>query len=252
MRKLYFVLAFALCNCVFLTDGFAQSAPTRSSEGWRIRLTPYLWGSSIKGRVGIGNHSADVDASFTDLLKEANFAFMALFEANRNRFTTVTDVVYMNLSDEHATPGPLFSNANAIQKSFLLSPAGGYRIIGTDSSFMEVLGGIRFWHINGELKFEPGILNGIELSESRNWVDGIFALRGKMPLTPTWYLSGYGDIGGGGSNLTYQMVGTAGANLGERYALVFGYRYLNVDYDKDRFLFDTALGGPVFGFTFKF
>jgi hypothetical protein len=41
-------------------------------------------------------------------------------------------------------------------------------------------------------------------------------------------------------------------DIHKRYALVLGYRYLNVDYDKDHFLFDTALKGPVFGFTFKF
>ena len=65
-------------------------------------------------------------------------------------------------------------------------------------------------------------------------------------------LTGYGDIGGGGSNLTYQIIGAAGADLGEHYALVFGYRYLNVNYNKDRFLFDTGMGGPIFGFAFKF
>jgi hypothetical protein len=215
-------------------------------------LTPYLWGSGLKGRIGIGDRSADVDASFSDLFKKLNFAFMGLFEANRNRFTTVTDVVYMNVSDERATSGPLFSNVNAVQKAFLLSPEAGYRIAGSDSAFVDVLGGIRFWHINGELKFEPGVLSAIDVSDSRNWVDGIFGLGGKMALTPTWYLGGYGDIGGGGSNLTYQIVGTAGANLGRKYALAFGYRYLNVDYDKNRFLFDTALGGPIFGFTLKF
>ena len=28
-------------------------------------------------------------------------------------------------------------------------------------------------------------------------------------------------------------------------------RYLKVDYDKDRVLLDTAMQGPLFGFTFK-
>ena len=77
-------------------------------------------------------------------------------------------------------------------------------------------------------------------------------MKGKRRLSPTWYLAGYGDIGGGGSNLAYQLVGIAGADIGKRYALVFGYRYLNVDYNKDRFLFDTGMGGPVVGFAFKF
>ena len=90
------------------------------------------------------------------------------------------------------------------------------------------------------------------LSRNRNWVDGIFALRGKIRLSPTWYATGYGDVGGGGSNLTYQLLGVVGKDFGERYALVFGYRHLHVAYDKDRFLFDAGRGGPVLGFAFKF
>jgi hypothetical protein len=217
-----------------------------------VRLTPYLWGSGFKGRVGIGDRSADVDASFSDILRELNFGFMGTLEADRDKFVTATDLMYMNLSDEHATPEPLFSGVNVVQKSFILSPEAGYRIVGSEAAFLDVLGGIRWWHVTGELHFEPGRLREIEVSDSRNWVDGIFGLRGKADLSPTWYVSGYGDIGGGGSNLTYQIRGIAGANIGSRSALVFGYRYLNVVYNKDEFLFDTGMRGPVIGFTFKF
>jgi hypothetical protein len=65
-------------------------------------------------------------------------------------------------------------------------------------------------------------------------------------------VSAYGDVGAGGSDLTYQLVGTVGGDIGDHYAVVFAYRYLNVDYDKDRVLLDTAMKGPLFGFTFKF
>jgi hypothetical protein len=160
--------------------------------------------------------------------------------------------MYMKLSDDHATPGPLFSNADVTDKLLIFTPEAGYRLAGSESSFVDVLGGIRFWHVNGDLKFEPGILSGIEVSDSRNWVDGIFALRGKKRLSEKWSLSGYGDIGGGGSNLTYQLVGAAGANLGSRYTVLLGYRHLHVAYNKDRFLFDSGMGGPIFGFAIKF
>jgi hypothetical protein len=76
-------------------------------------------------------------------------------------------------------------------------------------------------------------------------------LRGKVYLPRKWWITGYGDLGGGDSNFTYQIIGTAGVDIHKHYALVFGYRYLNVDYDKDNFLYDTALKGPLFGFTFK-
>lgn len=41
-------------------------------------------------------------------------------------------------------------------------------------------------------------------------------------------------------------------NVGERLALVGGYRDMNVNYNKDGFLFDQSLHGPVVGFDIKF
>ena len=117
---------------------------------------------------------------------------------------------------------------------------------------VDILGGIRYWHLNTELQFQSGFLPATNVQDTRGWVDGILGLRGKVYLPRKWWVTGYGDVGGGGSNLTYQIVGTAGVDIHKHYALVLGYRYLNVDYDKDHFLFDTALKGPVFGFTFKF
>jgi len=159
MRQLYMLLRITLCICAFVPEIFSQTPqPATPSEGWRVRVTPYLWGSDFKGRIGIGDRSANVDASFADLFRELNFGFMGVVEADRDRFTTQTDLVYMNLSDEHATPGPLFSGADAIGKSFLLTPVAGYRLVGSETAFLDVLGGIRYWHVNGELKLEPGIL----------------------------------------------------------------------------------------------
>jgi hypothetical protein len=253
VRTLCFVVTALMGFGLFVPVLSAQAVPpASSSEGWRFKVVPYLWGSDFRGTLGIRDRSADVDASFLDILKELNFAFMGTVEAGHDRFVSAADLVYLNLSDEHATAGPLFSGVNAVQKSFLLGPVAGYRVVGSNEAFLDVLGGIRFWHIKGDLEFQPGLLPGFNLDGSRNWVDGIFALRGKGHLSPSWYVTGFGDIGGGGSNLTYQLLGLAGRDFGNRYALVLGYRYLNVDYNKDLFLFDTGMGGPVIGWAFKF
>ena len=126
MLKRSLALHALICVCLFAPGMFAQSSqpgPSSqsppSSEGWRVQVIPYLWGSDFKGRVGIGDRSADVDASFRDLFRELNFAFMGLIEANKDKFTTFTDIVYMNLSDERATPGPLFSSVDAVDKTLI-------------------------------------------------------------------------------------------------------------------------------------
>ena len=43
-----------------------------------------------------------------------------------------------------------------------------------------------------------------------------------------------------------------GLNVGKRFALIGGYRDLNVNYNKDGFLFDMSLHGPIVGLGIKF
>jgi len=254
VKKHVVVLAVVICLLLWAPRVSGQPAPSQpSSEGWDIRIIPYLWGSSINGRVGIGDRTADVDASFVNVLDHLHFAFMNLVDASwNNKFVVLTDLIYTDVRGHDATPGPLFSSVKPNQKLFLLTPDAGYRILDTSRTSVDVVGGIRYWHLKTDLQFQPGRLPGIEVKEGRSWVDGIFGLRGKTYLSANWWVTGYGDVGGGGSNLTYQIFGTASVDIHRHYALAFGYRYLKVDYDKDRFLFDTAMKGPLFGFTFKF
>jgi hypothetical protein len=132
------------------------AAAGASAQEMELEVVPYLWGSGIEGPVGIGNRTADVDASFSNILSHLHFAAMGLADARRDKFVVLTDVIYTDLRGQRAT------------------------------------------------------------------------------------------------DFTYQIVGNAGLDIHERYALVFGYRYLNVNYDKNDFLFDTAMKGPLFGFTIKF
>ena len=66
------------------------------------------------------------------------------------------------------------------------------------------------------------------------------------------FLTGKADLGGGGSKFTFQLFGGVGVLVGKRYALIAGYRDLDVNYEKDGFLFDTSLQGPILGFGIKF
>jgi hypothetical protein len=169
-----------------------------------------------------------------------------------NRFIVMSDVLYTDIRGHRATPGPLFSSVDPNQKLFLLTPAGGYRMLDNGRASVDVVGGIRYWNLTSELEFQPGRLAGRSVEDSRGWVDGILGVRGTAYLPRKWWVTGYADAGGGGSNFTYQILGIGGVDIHKHYALAFGYRYLNVDYDKDHFLFDTAMKGPLFGFAFKF
>ncbi len=177
---------------------------------------------------------------------------MGLADARRDKLVVLTDVIYTDLRGQHATPGPLFSSVDPQQRLFILGPEGGYRVLDSADASVDVLGGIRYWHLKSELRFRAGLLPDVGLEASRGWVDGIVGLRARRDLPRRWWASAYGDIGAGGSDFTYQIVGNVGLDIHERYALNFGYRYLSVDYDKNDFLFNTAMKGPLVGFTIKF
>ena len=233
----------------------ADPAPqTVSSDGWQFRFTPYLWIAGISGNAGIGNLSVNVNSGITDSNVHLSFGFMGTLEARKNRFIIITDLQYSNLGTDHPTPGPLFTSAEASFKTFILDPEVGYRIAeNTDKgTSVDVVGGFRYWHLNTDLTFTAGALPAITASRSRGWVDAVGGIRGRARLSKRLFVIGKADLGGGGSKFTYQLFGGVGLLMGKRFALIGGYRDLSVDYNKDNFLFDVALHGPVFGLSIRF
>ena len=130
----------------------------------------------------------------------------------------------------------------------------GYRVFQDPGKgqFIDVLGGVRVSHISTDLTFSPGILPGQEVQASRTWVDGIVGLRGKAALSKKVFVTGKFDLGGGGSKFTWQLFGGAGYNVNPKIALIFGYRVLDVDYNKNNFVYDMNQRGPIIGLGFKF
>jgi hypothetical protein len=260
----------AIINAQSLDDSSDKDAPKASEtmdsaskspkpqagdpDKWQFQLTPYLWIAGVSGRVGLGNRSVEVNSGLTDDNVQLNFGFMGTFEARKNRFVILTDLQYSNLGTERPTPGPLFSNATADFKTFILDPEVGYRIFDDPDkgAFFGVVGGVRYWHLRTDLTFNSGLLSAVSASRSRGWVDAVGGVRGSTHLTKRLFISGKADLGGGGSKFTYQLFGGAGLQVSKRLALIGGYRDLKVDYDRDGFLFDTSLRGLIFGLGIKF
>ena len=71
-----------------------------SAAPWQLSVTPYVWGTALKGDVGVGRTSADVDASFSDILDNLNGALMLSLELRKGRFGLLSDSVYANLEDD--------------------------------------------------------------------------------------------------------------------------------------------------------
>lgn len=238
-----------------LTTGLEVPHPqTDSSDEWQFQVSPFFHLAGLHGTGGVGNRTTQVDESFSDVFHVLNFAIMGTFEARKGKLFSLTDLEYVSVSDEKATPGPLFSDLEANFKTFIFDTEVGYRVFDDpdNGASVDVLGGVRVWHVSTDLAFGAGILPAIEIQGSRNWADGVAGLRGKAAVSKKMFVTGKFDLGGGGSNFTYQIFGGAGYNVTPKVALIFGYRVLDVNYDKNNFVYDMNQRGPIVGLGFKF
>jgi hypothetical protein len=231
-----------------------RSPQATNADKWQFQFSPYFWLAGVHGTAGVGNRTTTVDMSFGDVFDSLKFAFMGVFEARKGKWVVLTDLEYVSLKDERATPGPLFSSATARFKTFIFDPEVGYRLYEDPDkgASVDVLGGVRVWHVSTQLDFGAGILPAQQIQGSRTWVDGIAGLRGKAAVSEKIFVSGKFDLGGGGSKFTWQLFGGLGYNLTPKIALIGGYRVLDVNYNKNSFIYDMNQRGPIMGLGFKF
>jgi hypothetical protein len=86
---------------------------------------------------------------------------MGMADARLGHFVVLADGLYTDVRDERATPGPLFSSVNPQQKLFIGTPEAGYRFLDTSNASLEIVGGIRVWHLNSALQFQAGLLPSV-------------------------------------------------------------------------------------------
>ena len=233
------------------TSPGSQSA---SDDEWHFVFSPYFWMAGLHGTTGTSDRAVQVDEKFSDIFDSLKFGFMGVFEAHKGKLAVQTDVEFVSIEDERATPGPLFSSANAKIKMFVFTPEVAYRIYDKPDKgrFVQVLGGIRLWHLSTDLTFNAGILPAVQIQNDKTWVDAIVGLRGKAALSEKVFFLGRFDVGGGSSKFTYQLFGGLGYNINQKVAFVGGYRVLDVNYDRNNFLYDMNQRGPILGVGFKF
>jgi hypothetical protein len=214
-------------------------------EHWRITITPYVWMSGFEGTIGVGSKISEVDVSFSEGAGDFEFGFASLLEIRRHPWVLRTDFFYVSLSDEQAT-----SAGNTLtvgQDELMLHPEVGYTLLTRPWGGVDGLIGARYWNLGVDLSEPPQAV-----SADRNWVDVTVGANVHYQPGEKWRLVAKADVGAGGSDLIWQLYGGAGYDLGRCCALVAAWRHLDIDYDKDAFLYDVQLSGPTVGVTLRF
>jgi hypothetical protein len=231
-----------------------EAAPEQEAQDWSFAASPYFWGAGISGKTSqFGLPTIKLDSSFSDILENLDFAFMAAAEFRYERFSVIGDFMYTKLSSDADTPFGVLTKEIDVQSKTVAGLLGvGYAVIDGPQGHLDVVGGIRIWSVDTTISFNGGFLDGRERSDSATWVDGMAGLRGKYMITPEWFVSGWGFVGTGGANIDWDVAANIGYQFNDTFSAVAGYRALGVNYRNDGFIFDTVQQGPILGVTVKF
>lgn len=239
------------------SDPASPSKDPASQSDWHITWVPaYLWLSGVNGNMGVAGKTIPVNASFSDVFGKLNIGYMTALDVRKNTVGVLTDFQYLHLSsDEISTPfGLLYSSAHTDAQQYIIDPEVYGRVFASSKGSVDVLSGIRYWHLRSSLDLRPGLLPAFHAGASRDWVDPVLGGRFRVNLKNGWFAMLKGDGGGfgAGSQVTWQIYTGAGKEFKQRYSLFLGYRHLSVDYRDGGFIYDTNMNGMLLGFGIKF
>ena len=138
--------ALALCGGV---DSVAAGEP----GGWQSEATMYGWYAGMDSEVrfpGSVGRESDVTVDASDIIDNMNMIYMGAFEARRDRWSIITDLVYLNLGDDGSTtvrigadPGyPATASADLDMTSWVVSGGVGYDLLQAERGRLTLVGGV--------------------------------------------------------------------------------------------------------------
>ena len=259
--------------------------PTDTTSGWTFNIAPYFWIANIHSTTNLplppalgGTVTADTSVGFGDLLSHLNFATMVAADARYDRFSLLTDFIYLNVGGTASQfrsvnfPGhPAIPISASVQTSQgmnlntkIWTLAGGYTVLQGDWGNLDVIAGFRYFdgpiRINYSLALtltgprgNGATFGGIgTVSGNPSFWNGIGGLRGRIRLGNTGlFIPYYFDAGAGGSQFTWQIASGLGYHL--NWAdLSLTYRYLSFQQGSNAVLQNLSVKGPVLMANFTF
>ncbi len=232
----------------------AAAQSDNKASRWTFEVVPVFWASGLDITALTGTDAQTINVSFSDILKALHFGMVGSFEARKGRFGILFDGMYVDLGKSIPQTGTMPGDVRLDLQQSGLSLALAYRMTGQDATTFDLLGGARYNYMNSALKVTSGPLTGLENTSKDSWVDGFVGLRVLGRLAHAWTLLAYGDVGAGGSKLTYQgKIGVIWA-FSRVVSAQLGYRhqYFERVTDEQGDSFKMAKSGFYVGLGFRF
>jgi hypothetical protein len=202
-----FVFASA-AQAADITVSPPEPAPPPPRE-WTFTVAPYFWMAGINGDVGVfGREPVDIDESFSDIIDDFKFGGMVVAELHNGTWGLFGDFMYVKTeADESVTRSivgvPLTLAASVETSSFTGTVMGEYRIYSAPVGTVDLMAGARIWDVDNDIDISLTAggppLAAFSGSDGSTWVDPIIGARGRYNIDESWFLNGWGMIGGFGA-----------------------------------------------------
>jgi len=266
-----------------LSDAQAQQPvsagqPAANASGWTFNVAPYLWMPSLHTTMNFnlppalgGTVSSTTSVGFGDLVSHLNFGTMVAADAQYDRFSVLSDFMYLNLGGtasqfrslnfDRLPRIPISKSVQTSQglnlNSSIWTLAGGYTVVKGDWGNLDVIAGFRYLGINARLDYSLGFtitgprgrsetFGGIgSASGSLNLFNGVGGFRGRVRIGNTGlFVPYYFDAGTGGSQFTWQIASGIGYHMGWG-DLSVTYRYLSFQQNDNSLIQHMWIKGPL-------
>ncbi|NHF74759.1 outer membrane protein [Paracoccus xiamenensis] len=235
--------------CLCASQAYAQQT------GWDYRLTMYGWLAGLDQSIETPRGTIDGNLHVSDVLEGLDMALMGTFEARRDRWGIITDLVYSDLSLTKENPlRGAYSSAEMSPRMTALTMMGAYRVSQSDNMSVDLAAGLRYMNVDIDTTLKPGSLAGREFDLDDSWVDPVIGMRVSGKFNEKWYGSVYADIGGqlDGDNSAWQALAYVGYAFNPTWSAEFGYRHMHVEKEIRNSDVSLELSGPMIGVTARF
>jgi hypothetical protein len=257
---------------------------TQAVPGWQFSVTPYIWMPTLSANLQAtgprgGVLTSNVSAGIGDYISDLNFAAMGGAVARNDRFSILTDIIYMNASLTTSTthlgtvnlgPGPVdiprdqqLSTGTRMGNT-VWSLAAGYTIADGPWGNLDVVGGLRMLSISatanylltGDFSTPDGTLalsrtGGATINKT--YFNGIGGATGRINIPDSkFYLPYYIDAGAGGVAFTWQIYGGIAYSATSWADLSLGYRYLTFQDGGSTGVHTLSTNGVLLAANFRF
>jgi len=227
-----------------------------SGHDWQFTLAPmFLWGVSTKGTIQAGPATAPLNLEFQDdILENLEAVLTWHFEARKNNLALFLEHQYIDLVPTTALPtgDPVIVGF----KNTMVELGVAYTLLKSATTEWQILGGVRLTKqilsVNA-IPSPPSPASSFNTSD--RWVDTFIGGRVFAGFAKNWNFIGRADIGAGGSDLVWKLVGMLDYRFTNWGSVFFGYKVLDYDYDNEEsgttgYAYNATQQGPLVGISF--